>query len=147
VRIRRTTIRLAVTAAAVAILVPAAFAWAAASATRVTLVVRTGSQNQVVRRCTTVAEPYKVVARARPVTLGGAVTPHPAGAWHVVAKVKLCTLGKKNTVWEGNVKGRADGTFTFTFTPRAAGYYSARVTYTSKSSAKTSSNKPRFVAR
>jgi hypothetical protein len=147
VRIKRTTIKLAVTAVAVAILVPAALAWAAGSATRVTLAVKTGTQRQVARHCSTVATPYKVVTRARPVTLGGIVTPHPTGTWKLVAKVKLCTAGRTNTVWEGDVKGHADGTFAFTYTPRAAGYYSTLVKYTSTSSVKTSSNKARFVAR
>ena len=38
----------------------------------------------------------------------------------------------------------ADGTFTFTFTP--GGWYYPRVTYTSKSSAKTSSTPGRTAA-
>jgi hypothetical protein len=120
---RRISSALAAGAAAAALAVPAS-----AGAPTVTLNLKAGSTKRELVACG-IRHHYTFFHVGRPVAMDGFVLPAPSGAWRVKVKVKKCIRGRFRTVWARHTRGRTNGTFTITYTPRHAGAYFARAYY------------------
>jgi hypothetical protein len=110
-------------AAAAVLAVPAS-----AAAPAVTLNIKGGSTKRELVACG-IRHHYTFFHIRRPIAMDGSVLPVPSGAWRVKVKVKKCIRGRFRTVWAHHTKGRTNGAFTITYTPRHAGAYFARAYY------------------
>lgn len=120
---RRSSSAVVAGAAAAALAVPAL-----AAAPTVTLDLKGSSVKRELVACG-IRHHYMSFHVGRQITMDGSVLPVPLPGWRVKVKVKRCIRGRFRTVWERHTAGRANGTFTITYTPRRASAYFARAYY------------------
>jgi hypothetical protein len=109
--------------AAAAIAVPAL-----AAGPTVTLNLKDGLTKRELVACG-IRHHYTLFHVGRSIAMDGSIQPVPSAAWRVKVKVKKCSRGRFRTVWARHTKGKKNGTFTISYTPRRAGAYFARAYY------------------
>ena len=106
----------------------AAAVTAGAAAITVNLNLQGGYANRTLRACA-LTHHYTLFHHGRTISVNGAVSPAPTGAFRVKLKVKQCVRGRFRAVWVGTAQVRPDGTFQGTVPPRRVGYFFARAYY------------------
>jgi hypothetical protein len=114
--------------ATAAVLAAVLIATASAASVSVVLNLKDGSGSEELIACT-IRHHYTLFQVRRPLHMDGSVQPVPKAGWTVKVKVKRCTRGRFRRVWAGHAKGKSDGTFKITYTPRHRGSFFARAYY------------------
>ena len=112
----------------IALVALAAAAIASAATTTVSLNLRGGYGNRILKACA-LTHHYTLYHRGKAIGVNGAITPAPPGTVRLKLKIKQCVRGSFRTVWVGLGHVGANGTYSGTLPPRRRGFYFARTYY------------------
>ncbi len=101
---------------------------AGAATITVNLNLQGGYANRTLKACA-LNHHYTLFHHGRAISVNGAVSPTPSGAFRLKLKIKQCLRGRFRTVWIGSAHVKPDGTFRGTLPPRRIGYFFARAYY------------------